>query len=323
MRGVAGVLAAVALAAAAAGQQGSAAGQPRYVDPAGWSLEYPATMYLESSSAHLRITVSEVTVASFQPVKAVSSGSTPNGGWLRVAPPLDTQGVFPADGVAFRIVRQEGGPLPRLDLPETHFPLRLSKFRPSSDYSDSKPRPVEQTVVAGGRIYIAQAWIGPEAAPTQREAIGRVVSSLSFPRLLVGQTVGYGFRVLQPASRYPVGTFLRLRVAGQPLYLVHAPGGFYAIDWRWETLARGYKSRCDLQLDRRAMQFYCTNLTARWDRIGRVLVRPPRAPRGDPLKMAVAKVAWDGHVLLNPGTAHFATAADAHRLWPGWRAHRS
>src|SRR5438105_4358369 len=113
---VAGVLAVAAFAGAATGQhqRRAAGGRPRYVDPMGWSLEYPPTMYLESSGAQLRISVAEVTVASFPPAKAVSSGSTPTSSWLRVDPPLDAQGVFPADGVAFRIVNMEGGPGPRL-----------------------------------------------------------------------------------------------------------------------------------------------------------------------------------------------------------------
>ena len=52
---------------------------------------------------------------------------------------------------------------------------------------------------------------------------------------------------------------------------------------------QAFKSRCDVLLDRQSRQFYCTNLTARWDRIGRVLVRPPDASRDDPLNMAAAK----------------------------------
>jgi hypothetical protein len=321
---VTGVLAAAALAGAAAGQhdRGIPAGGPqRYVDPNGWSFTYPRTMNIESSSAQLRISESEVTAASFPALEAVHSGSTANTSWLRLDPPHNAQGVFPAGGVAFRIITIEGGPAPRVDLPETHFPLRLSTFGSSSEYPDTKPRPVERAVVANTRTYVAQAWIGAHASPTLRASLGRVVSSLSFPRLRVGETLNEGFRVLQPASHYPVGTFVRLRVEGQPLYLVHAPGGFYAIGWRWQTLSGGYKSRCDLRLDREAKQFYCTNLTARWDRIGRVLVRPHGAPRSDPLNMNVAKLAWDGHVLLNPGASHFPTVDNAHRLWPDWRPH--
>jgi hypothetical protein len=263
-------------------------------------------MYLEHSHASLRIDVAEVTVASFAMRTAVHSGSTANGGWLRVDPPRDRHGRFPADGVAFRILRREGGPAPVVELPESQFPLRLASF-------GRAPR----MVVADGRDYVAQAWIGAKAAAATRSLLARVVSSLAFPRLRAGETVGYGFRVFEPASRYPVGSFTRVRVQGQPFYLVHAPGGFYAVGWTWQSLAGGYKSRCDLRLDRARKQFTCANMAARWDRVGRVLVKPSRAARGDPLNVTVAKVAWDGHVLLFPGVARFADARYARQLWPG------
>jgi hypothetical protein len=128
--------------------------------------------------------------------------------------------------------------------------------------------------------------------------------------------VGDGFTVLKLESRYPLASFTRVRAQGVPFYLVHAPGGFYGVGWRWETLTGGYKSRCRLQLDPRRRQFFCTNMRARWDRVGRVLVTPPGAQRGDPLNLAVAKVAWDGHVLLHAGTARFADSRLARELWP-------
>jgi hypothetical protein len=171
--------------------------------------------------------------------------------------------------------------------------------------------------VADGRNYVADAWIGPKASASQRATLATIVSSLSFPRLHAGRTVGYGFRVLQSSSRYPVGSFTRVRVGRQPFYLVHAPGGFYAIGWTWQTLSGGYKSRCALRLDQSTKQFFCTNISARWDRVGRPLVKPAGASRGDPLNIAVAKVAWDGHVLLFPNVARFADGSYAHQLWPG------
>src|SRR5437763_12144365 len=73
------------------------AGPPRdaasYVDPAGWSLTYPRTLHLERSAARLRIDVSEVTIASFAPRRAVRTGSTSGGAWLRVDPPRDRNGL--------------------------------------------------------------------------------------------------------------------------------------------------------------------------------------------------------------------------------------
>jgi hypothetical protein len=235
---------------------------------------------------------------------------------MRVDPPRDPGGAFPSDGVAVRIVRAEGGPGPNVELPESRFPILLSSFGRSSEYASSPPRPLGRTVVADGRNYTVQAWIGSKATAARRAELGRVVASLSFPRLRIGETVGYGFRVFADARRYPVRSFTRVRVHGQPFYLVHAPGGFYAIGWTWQSLAGGYKSRCNLRFDAARKQFFCTNMGARWDRVGRVLVKPAVAARGDPLNVTVAKVAWDGHVLLFPGVARFADARYAHELWP-------
>src|SRR5919204_1091663 len=289
----ASVLLAVVAAIATACHASHASGRGgRYVDPLGWSLRYPCGMHLEHSHASLRIEVDEVTVASFAMRRAVHSGSTANGGWLRVDPPRDRHDRFPADGVAFRILRREGGPAPVVELPESRFPLRLASFGRAA-----------RMVVADGRDYVAQAWVGARASAAKRSLLARVVSSLAFPRLRPGETVGYGFSVLERASRYPVGSFTRVRVQGQPFSLVHAPGGFYAIGWTWQSLEGGYKSRCRLRLDRARKEFFCTNMRARWDRVGRVLVEPSRARGGDPLNVAVAKVAWDGHLLLFPGVA--------------------
>jgi len=300
------LLAAVVLGATACSGSRASASGGRYVDPLGWSLRYPRGMYLERSHASLRIDVSEVTVASFAMRRAVHSGSTATGGWLHVDPPRDHHGRFPADGVAFRILRREGGPAPDVELPESRFPLRLASFGRA-----------QRIVVADGSEYVAQAWVGAKAPAADRAALGRVVASLAFPRLRAGETVGHGFRVFEPASRYRVGSFTRVRAQGQPFYLVHAPGGFYAVGWKWQSLSGGYKSRCDLRLERARKEFSCTNMDARWDRVGRVLVKPSGAARGDPLNVTVAKVAWDGHVLLYPGAARFADARYAHRIWPG------
>jgi hypothetical protein len=198
----ASVLLALVAAIATACSASEASGRGgRYVDSLGWSLRYPRGMHLEHSHASLRIDVWEVTVASFAMRRAVHSGSTANSGWLRVDPPRDRHGRFPADGVAFRILRREGGPAPVVELPESRFPLRLASFGRA-----------ERMIVADGRDYIAQAWIGAHAPAAKREMLARVVSSLAFPRLQVGETVGYGFRVFAPARRYPVGSFTRIRV---------------------------------------------------------------------------------------------------------------
>ncbi len=289
----------------------------RYVDPLGWSLRYPSRMYVERSQSprYIRLDRFDVTVASFQLRDPIRAGSTTRSGWMRIDPPRDPHGSFPANGIAFRVMRSEGGPGPNVDVPESRFPLRLASFGRGSMYPDTIPRAIGRTVVADGRNYLAQAWIGPKASAADRATLAQVVASLAFPRLRVGETVGYGFRVFAAARQYPVGSFTRVRVQGQPFYVVHAPGGFYAVGWTWQSLTGGYKSRCKLRLDGRK-QFFCTNMSARWDRVGRVLARPAGASRSDPLNILVAKLAWDGHVPVFPGVARFAGAQYAHQFWP-------
>jgi hypothetical protein len=295
-----------------------AAGGP-YTDPAGWSVQVPSGMHVERSHAELRISVSEVTIASFAPRTAVRTGGTPSSSWLRVDPPADEHGRFRSDEVAFRLVRQEGGPAPDFEAAETHFPLDIAGFGPTSEYPKMTPRPRMRRVVADGLVYWAYVWIGRDASSERRSALARVVSSLAFPRVRPGQVVGHGFSVLQPAGHYRVESFTRVVVQRQPFYLVRAPGGFYAVGWRSEHLVGGYRSQCRMRLDARRREFFCSNMRARWDRIGRVLVRPSRAADDDPLQVAVAKVAWDGHVLLQPGIDRSPDARLARRLWPDWK----
>jgi hypothetical protein len=205
----------------------SATPMKRYRDPLGWTLAYPSTLHLEhSESPHfIDITVDEVTVASFPMRSPIRASQTKTSSSMHVDPPRSRQGAFPSDGIAFRVYRQDGGPGPNLEPPESRFPLRLSSFHHSIAYGSTKPPALERSVTADGRNYTVQAWIGPNASAAERVTLKRIVASLAFPRLHLGQTVGYGFQVFAQASRYPVGSFTRVRVQGQPFYLVHPPGG--------------------------------------------------------------------------------------------------
>jgi hypothetical protein len=284
-------------------------------------------MQLERSGAQDRISVQEVTIASFAPRTAVRTGPTSDGSFVRIDPPRDAQGRFPADGVAFRLLAMEGGPPPDLELPESAFPLRLDSFHAGQLCGDRTSDGIGRQVVADGRTYFACAWIGGDATAAARASLARVVASLAFPALEPGDVVR-GFTVLGPAAAYPAGSLTRViarlspETHGEPFYLVHAPGGFYALGWREPGNDRGYRSRCLLELDRSRRELFCRNFAARWDRVGRVLRRPAFARAGDPLTLAVAKVAWDGHVLLYPGASGSATAALVRRLWPAWSAAR-
>ena len=306
----------------AAGCNGGGGEYKTYTDEAGWSVTYPSRMHLERSEVRSWVYVHEVTIATFTPRRPIRTGGNAHGGWLGVDPPRPEHGGFPPDGVAFRIHFQAGGPAPTLESGESKFPLDLRRFRPSSSYRFWAPKAVGQGIAANGQTYRAFAWVGPKASARSRADLAQVVSSVSFPTLRPGTVVGDGFSVLPVASRYPVGSFTRVRAQGEPFYLVHAPGGFYAIGWRWQSLSGGYKSHCRLAFDPGPKEFFCGNLRVRWDRIGRPLVVPFDWVQPDPLNVAVAKTARDGHVLLHPGTARFAGARFAARLWPHWHPAR-
>jgi len=306
------------------------------VDPAGWWFQHPSSLLLEhSTSGPGMVTFTEVTVANFAQRRAVIATKT----GLYVHPPLNSAGRFPADGIAFRMFLLDGGPAPFLNVPDSRFPVELSTFAPAPP--DSLPtgygaREVTQQINADGEQYVATAVIGPAASANARAMIAAVVASLRFPLLKTGEVANGEEIDLGPAGRYPVGSFTLVHAPGAicdgkafdchsgsaPFYLVHAPGrlppslinpckptaaactppgAFYAIGWTDEDILGGYRSACQLHLDRSDKQFYCTNSTARWDRTGAPLV-VPRGPKvRDGLQVAFAKVAWNGDVVLLSG----------------------
>jgi hypothetical protein len=154
-----------------------------YKDQAGWSLSYPSGMHLERAEVNFKVSVHEVTVASFALRRAIRSGSTAKSDWFAVDPPRPVDGPFPSDGIAFRVYRQEGGPPVRIrDAPETHFPLRLSQLAPDP-YLKQRPRPLSRQVSAAGQRYVVYAWSGPKASSRARAELEAVVASLAFPHL--------------------------------------------------------------------------------------------------------------------------------------------
>jgi hypothetical protein len=154
----------------------------RYHHPLGWSLTYPSAWHLEHSRSpsYIGIDVREATVASFPLVSPILAQQSPAGSSMQINAPRDPASQFPSDGVALRVLHQEGGPPLVKKRRETRFPLRLATFRPQRGYELETPRPVARTVSVGGQLYLVQAWIGLGASRTTQAKLARVVSSLSF-----------------------------------------------------------------------------------------------------------------------------------------------
>jgi hypothetical protein len=168
-----------------------------YTDPAGWTLTYPGGMHLERSG--IRSFVSEVTIASFVPSLGVVSWHSGSSGGFRLFPPVDREGRFPSDAIAFRLL-DENGLIPPSPSPHSgsRFPIRMASFRPSqrtpglrfnagtgetpvgSAYGGAPPSLVRDVVV-GRNFYTLIVWIGRSAPPRLRAGLANMISSLSFP----------------------------------------------------------------------------------------------------------------------------------------------
>jgi hypothetical protein len=280
-----------------------------YVDrDDGWSLAYPQWMKLDRSERQGRSTA--VTLASFD----IAQGSS---GDERV-PPLDRRGTFPGDGVAFRMFLQLMAPGPDLEAPESCFPISMESFEAAPDLALGGPIPAARFVTANGRSYRALVWVGAGVAESHRRELGEVIGSLAFPHLHPGEDVGFSFVVLDPEDHYPRGSLTPIHAGERPLILVHAPGGFYALGWNSPGPPDRYRATCDHLVDEARKEIYCSTCEARWDRIGRVITKPATAPHDEPLHLSIAKVGWDGHVLVHPQTYQIAFAPNARHLWPGW-----
>lgn len=325
-------------------------GWVRYHSPLGWSILYPKELYFQSVGPAPPAVgapggptfVTTVTLANFP--KRPGTGADPGLG-------LSRSRRLPADGMVLQISGGLGGEL--LQISDARFPLRFADFRPAPWPNlwrqNGRPPPVSHTVNAGGQGYSIQVWLGPHAPAELRRTVARIIASMRFDPLKPGTTHG-GVAVVQQASHYPVGSFTLIHVKGivcngqtchrgtEPLYLVHAPGrfqylshapadercipasscvpygSFYAISWKDKT---GYPSACDMRIDRRDKQFYCTNMRARWDAGGHHITTPNPHDYPIGLSFDVAKIAFDGHVIIGGKFTAEISRTVVRELWPG------
>ena len=205
---------------------------------------------------------------------------------------------------------------------EVQFPLKLTDLRPSVRHNAAVVE-LELPFTANGWSLRARAFIGRDAGEQDRAALERLVASLRFPPLKEGTVVANSSYVLGRPKDYPVGSVTRYGkrdlpsnrwISRQTFFLVHAPGGFYAIGHTANRVG-GFPA-CLLQFDRSRSQFFCSN-GARWDRVGRVVVNPnPDRLRDDPLQVFQTRVSQDDHVLVSTSSYRSATAEVARQLWP-------
>jgi hypothetical protein len=277
----------------------------RYQDPRdGWTISYPASMHRSAVDQYqAMVSWRGVVVANSDRIRAGEPG------YFR---------RFPPDGVAFGLIQREGGPAPELSPPEARFPLSRSDFAP--ERGAPPPTSLFHGMIANGAPWQVIVWFGPKASRADKEKTWRIVESIRFPPQRTG-TMSGAFYVLEDASHYALGSVTRFPgrtfpgyLYVPPFFLLHAPGGFYAVAWKPE-----FEPKCKMQLDRAQLEFYCGVTHGRWDRMGRPIVKVTRPYRryNNFLDQGQAKVGRDGQVLVgnwsNPGFAN------EKRLWPSSR----
>jgi hypothetical protein len=241
---------------------------------AGWTIAYPASMQRAVIDKDNGFT-------SARGVVIANSAKTRKAAFFR---------RFPPDGASFAMLHLEGPVMPDLTSPEARFPLRRSEFE--REGSAPFPSPFEHSMIANGDTWVVYARFGEKASHRDQERIWRIVESLRFPPQRTG-TMSGSFYVLQKASHYPVGTVVKIRDTDWPFFLVHAPGGFYAVGWD-----RYFEAHCLMGFDRKRHAFFCATRRGWWDRFGEPMVSPVAAlVPDDVLNLGEVKVGRDGQLL--------------------------
>jgi hypothetical protein len=207
---------------------------------------------------------------------------------------------FPPDAVAFSLVYWPGAGPPNLSPPEQRFPISRTSF--TSERGAPPPAPLLHRMIANGSPWTVAVWFGPKASEADKDEIWRTVESIHFPPQRPG-TMSGEFYVLGPASRYPVGAVVKFpgkqpRDRSSPyipaFYLVHAPGGMYAVGWPPE-----FERKCHMGFDRKRSAFFCATRRGWWGRMGQPLQSPVAALiPDDSLMLGRAKIGRDGQVLV-------------------------
>jgi hypothetical protein len=281
-----------------------------YEDPQGtWAIDYPSRFFRGPIQQDLGVMVS---------IEGIWFANFPSPILDGVPCCLVRSANFPDDGVMVTVLQTFGGPGGVAEEPDSGLPLSLNALT----YGVGAWR--YGSILVNGEPYLISVRLGPTASETDRRALAEVVSSLRFLPLEEGSTIGRhgSFFVLRRPETYLVGSVTRFDRAQfpasdyhdvPPFYLVHVPGGFYALAWRAD-LEGGYKD-CEVTFDPEANEFTCPN-GARWALDGSVKAKPTASSPHDPLDVLLVRISLDGHVLVSPSVSMHDTQVDLQLTGP-------
>jgi hypothetical protein len=258
-----------------------------YEDPLGWTAEIPEGWHvLPLDGSNGRYSVRGAAISN-EPLRAGPDGTYP-----------DLSGLFP-DGAALIVTHREGGPAPDYLSDDSTFPLRWGDFQaiPGGLVVGST-----LDFRANGMDFTLDLAVRADAPEDLVRTLQAIVASIH-PLPLTDGELPNGYFVVSAGAVAEAPAIRVLDLISdtgkeERFLLVHAPGGYYALD-----LPSGAGPSSEFIWDAPTQEIVWTQggeVFARYDREGAPALQPPGADLA-PLLIHPVVRAWDAaHLLLRP-----------------------
>lgn len=267
-----------------------------YEHPLGWTVLVPEGWYVVEFDGFDGRVTREGAAISNVPLEPTEDGMAP-----------DLSNLFP-DGAAVVVSHLEGGPAPDVTSDDSAFPIRMEDFEA---IPGGLVVGATRSVRANGSDLVVELAVRADAPALVSETIGAIVGSLRPAPIEPGDRLPSGHLVVDGAPVAEIGSGLEVRVGGGRFMVIHAPGGFYAIDLPTEVSAT-----TSFAWDSLAQEIVWTDageVFIRYDRSG----TPVFSPEGvDPAILPIRPVARAGdgvHLLLHPDSSLGSLPKE---MWP-------
>jgi len=254
--------------------------------PLGFSAYLPEEWHALQFEGTGRVSVQGVAFSN-EPLQAGPDGMYP-----------DLSELFP-DGVALIVTHREGGPAPDHQSDDSTFPLRWDDFQaiPGGLVVGST-----LDFRANGTDFTLDLAVRADAPEDLVETLQAIVASIEPLPLTEGERLPSGYVVVDASRVEQERSMAVLDLDEGPFMLIHAPGGYYALDLPSEV-----PPSSEFIWEEATQEFVWTQdgqVYARYDRAGVPVLVPPGV-RLASLEIHPVIRAWDGeHLLLHPRASY-------------------
>jgi hypothetical protein len=258
-----------------------------YEGPLGWMAQVPESWHVLEFEGFTGRQSIQGAAFSTEPLRRTADGTHP-----------DLSELFP-DGAALIVSHREGGPAPDVWSGDSTFPLRWEDFRaiPSGLVVGSV-----QYFRANGADLTLELAVRADAPAELLQTLQSIVASIRPAPMTAGQQLPTGYIAIDAGPVGEVGSGAVFELDAETFLVVHAPGGYYALDLPTEVPAASV-----FTWDAEAQEVVWTQegeVFARYDRAGQPVLSPEGA---DLALLAIHPVVdpWGGtHLLLHPSAGY-------------------